>query len=366
MSRLNVINSILRAQAFGYAQESIDDSPLNDPQALNLELEEISSNLEKLVTIGAQMRTSRGATRTHAIALESIEGFKLPFPPQGFTMRPSPTGYKLTQEAISKQLDIGLKKLMELMVGLLRKLRETLFGVKAKAERGREDLKKIRRTVKEGVRSDGKPDLTVTPQQVSDMIKYVISLDLSGDFFKGASADLRTTRYLPELMSKLDVSTVSFVDNALALRFAYIEQYSKRGSEPLYKPGSQVVEPENLKTIFARGTQVPERIVGQFALLENGAIDLSKVDLALDKHFDRAMATHGVIANALLLIVPILKDVEREVTRIHQTKADSEERSRNLYHVNCAIHAYGQLGRLLAGSLTIPVSDTAPESENDC
>lgn len=366
MTRLNVINSILRAQSFGYAQESAVDSPLNNPQALNLELEEISSNLEKLVTIGAQMRTSRGATRTHAMVLESIEGFELPFPPQGFTVRPSPTGYKLTQESISKQLTLGLSKLMELMVGLLRKLRETLFGVKARAERGREDLKKIRRAVKEGVRADGKPSLSVTPQQVSSMIKYVHSLDTNGDFYKGVSADLRTTRHLPELLSKLDTSTVSFEDSALALRFAYMEQYGKRFTENLYKPGTQVVDLDNLTAIFARGTLVPERIAGQFGLLEDGSIDLAKVDLALDKHFDRAMATHGVIANALLLIVPILKDVEREITRLQSQRPEPGDRSRNLYHINCALHAYGQLARRLASSLTIPVPDAAPESENDC
>lgn len=337
MNKPNLINQIIRDQVEEISLESVQDPLLVDDAVLTQTLEQLSHELDVLTSVRQQTSVARGITRGQAVSLESVEGFKLPFPTQGFTVQPSQTGLRLTNESIGDSIAAIGKKVYDLFVKLIKFVFGLFIGNKARAERTREEMKAVRREIKELVRE---PDNTedrepvFTPIQLKHLAVKVYSLAERADFYKAVCSDVKLYCHLEKVLGEISSEDGKYQQLVSHLRLSGYEQFSKRYTSEadgaLYPNGGNVPSIKVMNAIWGRARSTPKRVLEPLVNEDGGITDLQQLDLFFDKHFDRAMATMGIIDMALLSVLSNFKSIEQRFGKLRQELKDSEVATKRL------------------------------------
>lgn len=358
MSRPNVINTILREMATQCSLEEAKDPVLTDSVVLNQTLEGLCSQINTLLTIRSEMVVSRGATRQQAMTLESIEGVKLPFSSRGYTIQPSPTGLRLTVESIGKRVGYLMRELYDLLMKLLKNLRDQFFGNQRRAERTRDEMKKARRDVKEAARDKIDDDsIFMSNRQLAILAKRVWSLAERSDFYKAVCNDLRLYNNVRLLLEQIETPDQQrYFGLERQLHFAGLDQFAKKFSEELYPESDRLpLDRKVLAEVLRRGSSTPNRALE--GLLVDGEIhNIRDFDLFLDRYFDKAMSTLGVIDNAVMAALNNLKEIERQAIKMRSSKELSPEAVTRMRFIMRHIQAFNQLATWLMSVQTVSAS----------
>ena len=358
MSKPNVINTILREMATQCSLEEAKDPILTDSVVLNQTLEAMVSELNTLLNIRKEMTVVRGATRQQAMVLESIEGVKLPFSSRGFTVQPSPTGMRLTVESIGKKVGDIFRELYDLLMKLLKNLRDNFFGNQRRSERNRDEMKKTRRDVKEAARDKIDEDsIFMSGRQLAFLARRVWSLAERSDFYKAVCGDLRLYGNVRPMLENIEMEDqIRYFELEKQLHFNGIDQFAKKFEEELYPEKDRLpVDRKVLAEVLRRGSSTPRRAVE--ALIVDGEIrDIRELDLFLDRHFDRAMSTLGVIDNAVMAALNNLKDIEREAIKMRSSKELSPMAVTRMGFLMRHIQGFNQIATWLMGIQTVSAS----------
>lgn len=370
MSKPNLINQIIRDQAVAVSLESVQDPLLTDETVLTQSLEQLATELDVLTSVREQTTLARGITRNQALSLEAVEGFKLPFPAQGFTVQPSQTGLRLTTEGIGASIAAIGKKVYELFVKLIKFVSSLFIGNKARAERTREEMKATRREVKELARETPSDDQTpvFTPEQLKHLAAKVFSLAERADFYKSACADAKLYCQLERALECLTADDAKYQQSVDHLRLHGYEQFAKRRTDendgPLYPDNGNVPSIPVMNAVWARSRSTPKRVLEPLLDSNGGITDLRQLDLFFDKYFDKAMATMGVIDMALLAVLSNFKTIEQQFGQLRQELKDSAVATKRLTELTKIAAAFNNIViKLKAAQTTVAEREFAEDGQ---
>jgi len=280
MSKPNIINQILRDNELKYSLESLQE----EEERTNAELAEvdlISSSIAELVRIQCQVEAAQGICREQAVALESIDGFRLPFPSAGFTVQPSQTGLRLTQESIGKAIADGGKYLYERLLALLRSIGKLLMGSDAKIQRGKESVKRARETL-----ALAKPGVSKETVDLSRLLKPVVGaivLSMHGTEFKGIAADMV---YAAKSLESIGRSEFDLTDH-----FKSLKSILNLNNDALREPNKVVFELK--KHLASKAFDLSAKYMHD----ESKAVQLARADL--ERYGDATNSIIEIVGKAI-------------------------------------------------------------------
>ena len=304
----NLINSILRQQELRFSTEGLNEGVVGDTLNFDLTVESLLDQLNVLVGFSKEIKLAGGITRQQALTLESVEGFRLPFPARGFTVEPSRTGYALTSESIGEKIHEGFKKLLEILSGLLDKLLEHLFGGKARAEQAREEMKETKRKMAEAV---DEPEGYITDASMLRSIQRVVCLSTKAEAYKGICKDLRKMRLA---IAALSVKNGEFDLDQFEL--TNLRLTAKKAGIDLYADG-KVPDRQLVRDVLVKFFIEYEASVKVPGFDRTGKVLSARDALKFyDAHYDKAMATLSAIENALLEQYTHGKETKQMIKRL--------------------------------------------------
>lgn len=308
----NLINSVLRQQELRISTESLEGEGYKGLLEIDLTLESLVDRITTLATVSDEIAIAGGICRQQALSLESLDGVTLPFPARGFTVQPSRSGLALTQESIGKQISDGVKKLIKMLVELLDKMREHLFGGKARAEKAREDSKETRKqltSLAAGIEG------SLTDHSLLKNIRRIASLSERSDAYKAICKDLKKLR---EASKSLTISSNGGYNKA-AFSFVWLPTIAKRHGIDLYKDGSSVPDVGALRKLLSTVFDESTIAVPGFDK-DDKLVDAKAAAKFCDSHYDKAMGTVGVIELTLIEMYTHSKEIKDLVSKLQATK----------------------------------------------
>lgn len=325
MTKPNVINSVLRDQLLALSAESLTEGRYQELMDFDLTVESIVESIATLCGVKKEISVSGGVSRAQALALEAVDGVTLPFPAQGFTLKPTGTGLRLTQESIGKTITEGLARLYELLMRLWDGIREHLFGAKARAEKAKEDLKLAKQFTQ-----DQEHSVQLTTPQLLRAAQRVTILATHADAFKAVCKDLLSVRNAISQFPDQHFNVDEFVEYIPAARFTNMEAIGKRSSVVLYGPHEAVPALANVRK-FLREVFPESTIDIPGFTKDHELFDLPRVRKYFDTFYDRSLATIGQIETTLIGLYAYSKEIKRVIETLkHRTETPGDAFAQHL------------------------------------
>lgn len=305
MSKPNLINGVLRDQLIKLSLESMGESEspetLNKEQKLTKSVEEYST----LVTIRSDLRIAKGINRAQALVLESLDSVTLPFSARGFSLDPSRTGLKLTQEAIDEAINEQHATIYRILTEVWTSLREQLFGTNARVEQAKDDLRTVR--------SDLKQD---SLGRVGSAKARLLELAYNDSVYKGICKDLLQVCSNLRLSSVVSSNTDFTEELETTFELRQLKALAVRHGRILCAPNAVIPNVIDVRVLVSKALSLKP-----------------STDNNLDELFDRAMSTLGVIESALNTFYEFSKETRQTLIQLSLAGVATPEYANNLTQI---------------------------------